>query len=178
MCPGVPVSACATMRPRASNSAYARSPATRTTGLKAVRCMALARSVTALRSEDHISSTSMAFMVGTLPNSLVTPGDDALKGIERCGPARGDDDRRLGLFDQRGPGDARVGLQRCTAQHLNDLVRLPQVHDPRGPGGVARARRTRRIRRHRHRARRADAPGDHLGLDVGLAGAEAPPRLA
>ena len=46
--PGVPVTACATMRPLASNIAVARSPASRTTGLKAMRCSARACSLTTL----------------------------------------------------------------------------------------------------------------------------------
>ncbi len=46
MCPGVPVTAWATMRALRSNTALARSPASRTIGLKAARCSALACSLT------------------------------------------------------------------------------------------------------------------------------------
>ncbi len=40
MCPGVPVTAWATIRPRRSKTALARSPASRTIGEKAARCSA------------------------------------------------------------------------------------------------------------------------------------------
>ena len=56
MWPGVPVTAWATMRPRRSNSALARSPASRTIGLNAERCRALACSLTVVieRSPQHL----------------------------------------------------------------------------------------------------------------------------
>ena len=66
MWPGVPVTACATMRPLRSNSALARSPASRTIGLKAMRCSALACSLTMLIRLLQTISSSM-------PSMSVTP---------------------------------------------------------------------------------------------------------
>src|SRR5665213_4578950 len=50
------------MRASASNNAVARSPASRTTGLKAMRCSALACSLTMLIRLPHIISRSMPSM--------------------------------------------------------------------------------------------------------------------
>ena len=59
MCPGVPVTAWATMRARRSNTALARSPASRTIGLKAARWSALACSLTVAMRLCHSTSSSM-----------------------------------------------------------------------------------------------------------------------
>ena len=59
MWPGVPVTAWATMRARRSNTALARSPASRTMGLKAARCKALACSLTVAIRLCHSTSSSM-----------------------------------------------------------------------------------------------------------------------
>ena len=58
MWPGVPVTAWATIRPRRSNTALARSPASRTIGLKADRCSARACSFTVEINDCHRISNS------------------------------------------------------------------------------------------------------------------------
>src|SRR5580704_1189885 len=94
--PGVPVTACATMRPRRSNSALARSPASRTTGLKAMRCKALACSLTMLMRLLQTISSSM-------PSMSATPrGHDATGGMDICAPAGKDDDGGFALLDDCG----------------------------------------------------------------------------
>ena len=65
MWPGVPVTAWATMRPRRSNTAFARSPASRTIGLNAARCSARACSLTVeIRLCHRISSSTGSNVCG------------------------------------------------------------------------------------------------------------------
>ena len=100
MWPGVPVLACATMRPRRSNSAQARSPASRTTGLKAMRCNALARSVTMPIRLDHRISSSTPSIASSLPRK------DTADLVDRRRPVRRNHRRGLALLDDRRPLDA------------------------------------------------------------------------
>ena len=53
MCPGVPVTAWASMRPRASNTDAERSPDSRTIGVNEVRCRAAACSFATVTSRLH-----------------------------------------------------------------------------------------------------------------------------
>src|SRR5215204_4230261 len=95
MWPGVPVLACATMRPRRSNRAQARSPASRTTGLKAMRCNALARSVTMpIRLDHRISSSTPSI-------ALFLPRKDTADLVNRRSPVWWNHRRGLALFDDR-----------------------------------------------------------------------------
>src|ERR1700719_4639170 len=107
MWPGVPVLAWATMRPRASNNPLARSPASRTIGLKAIRCSALACSLTMLiRFDQRISSV--------MPSISYPPlGDDAANSVYFRVPAWEQHDRRFAFFDDRGPRDGLAGGQAC-----------------------------------------------------------------
>src|ERR1700730_1423213 len=93
MWPGVPVTACATMRPRRSNRALARSPASRTTGLKAMRCRALACSLTMLMRLLQTISSSMPSM------SALLRGHDATGGVDVRAPAGKNDDGGFALLD-------------------------------------------------------------------------------
>src|ERR1700761_4510283 len=117
MWPGVPVLAWATMRPRASNRPLARSPASRTIGLKAMRCSALACSETMLiRFDQRISSV--------IPSTSDTPfGDDAAQGIDLGDPFWRDHDRRFALLDDR---RTRQGLAGGKARAVIDR-RRPQL---------------------------------------------------
>src|SRR4029079_11880803 len=99
MCPGVPVLACATMRPRRSNSAQARSPASRTMGLKAMRWRALERSVTMpMRLDQRISSSTPSI-------GLSLRGDDAAEAVDDGDPAGRQGGGGLALLDDRRAGD-------------------------------------------------------------------------
>src|SRR5437667_38064 len=53
MCPGVPVTAWASIRPRTSNTAADKSPESRTMGVKEVRCSAAACSLVTVISRVH-----------------------------------------------------------------------------------------------------------------------------
>src|SRR3954464_3834517 len=122
MWPGVPVLACATMRPRRSNNAHARSPASRTTGLKAMRCNALARSVTMPIRLDHRISSSTPSIALSLPRK------DTADLVDRRRPVRRNDRRGLALLDDRRPLDALAGSERMTIvdRHLKPVA--PGVH--------------------------------------------------
>src|SRR6478672_3291217 len=100
MWPGVPVLACATIRPRRSNNAHARSPASRTTGLKAIRCNALARSVTMPIRLDHRISSSTPSIASALLRK------DTADLVDRRRPARRNDGGSLALLDDRRALDA------------------------------------------------------------------------
>ncbi len=110
MWPGVPVLACATMRPRASNRPLARSPASRTIGEKAIRCSALACSLTMpIRFDQRISSSIPSISVAPIsvaPTSvalrLVHPrGGDAADIVHHRAPTWRQHDGRLALLDHR-----------------------------------------------------------------------------
>src|SRR5579863_9430848 len=108
MCPGVPVMACATMRASASNSAVARSPASRTTGLKAMRCSALACSLTMLIRLPHMISRSMPSM-SDLP--ILSLGLEAAVRVYAQTPTAEHEDGRLALLDDDRPVDVLIERQ-------------------------------------------------------------------
>ncbi len=127
--PGVPVLACATMRPRRSNSAQARSPASRTTGLKAMRCSALARSVTMPIRLDHRISSST-------PSIRLIPS--AQRYSRSCRPSRSSL-AECTVVVSRSSTIGRAGQrlarrQRAAIIDRNGKPVAPGVHRPRGLG--------------------------------------------
>ena len=109
MWPGVPVTAWATMRARRSNTALARSPASRTIGLKAARCSALACSLTvAIRlCQQHLEldrdrtrrrSTTLDRSAALAPRGSTTSEPSSPTSD---GPAGPDHRGRLALLDDR-----------------------------------------------------------------------------
>ncbi len=125
MWPGVPVLACATMRPRRSNSAQARSPASRTIGLKAMRCSALARSVTMpirLRPEDfELDAVHCAHPFRAKMQPI-------LSTVAR--PARRDHGGGLALLDDRRALDALAGGERCCDRRPARIARRSRHAPP------------------------------------------------
>src|SRR5580704_11403777 len=109
MWPGVPVMACATMRASASNSAVARSPASRTTGLKAMRCSARACSLTVLIRLPHMIPRSMP-STSDLP--MLSLGLEATVRMHAQAPAAEHEDRSLALLDDDRALDALIARQR------------------------------------------------------------------
>src|SRR5580700_36804 len=138
MWPGVPVLAWATIRPRASKRPLARSPASRTIGLNAMRCRALACSLTIpIRLDQRISSS--------IPStSGPPPRDDAARVVDQGVPTSRQDDRRLTFFDQR---RAAQGLSAAEAGACVDLRRAGV--GPERDDDLAQRRRVRLGRRPR-----------------------------
>src|SRR5579872_4250605 len=105
MWPGVPVLAWATIRPRASNRPLARSPASRTIGEKAIRCSALACSLTIpIRFDQRISSSIPSISIAPISVAfgLVRPGGgDAADIVHHRAPTWRQDDSGLALLDHR-----------------------------------------------------------------------------
>src|SRR5882724_7071816 len=122
MWPGVPVLACATMRPRLSNNAHAKSPASRTTGLKAMRCNALARSVTMPIRLDHRISSSTPSIALSLPRK------DTADLVDRRRPVRWYHRGGLAFFDDRWSLNAlaRGNLVSIVDRHAKPVA--PCVH--------------------------------------------------
>src|SRR6187200_1025353 len=96
MWPGVPVTAWATMRPRRSNTALARSPASRTIGENAARCKARACSFTVAISDCHRTSSSMESNVVVISLPLRDQARVWRHGDRPTGP---DDRRRFSFLD-------------------------------------------------------------------------------
>src|SRR5258708_36526843 len=124
MWPGVPVLACATIRPRRSNSAHARSPASRTTGLKAIRCNALARSVTIPIRLDRRISSSTPYIVSFLPYK------DAADRVDRPCPIRRYDCRGFTLLDDHRSLDTLPGREHATIVDGSQQAIAPDVNFP------------------------------------------------
>src|ERR1700676_3234438 len=98
MWPGVPVLAWATIRPRASNRPLARSPASRTIREKAIRCSALACSLTMpIRFDQRISSSMPSISV--TPRLVRPGGGDAADIVHHRAPAWRQHDGGLALLD-------------------------------------------------------------------------------
>src|SRR3981081_2979235 len=152
MWPGVPVLACATMRPRRSNSAQARSPASRTTGLKAMRCRALARSSTMpIRLDQRISSSTPS-----MGSALLC--DDAADLVDRGRPAWWNGGGGLALLDDRGAGDGLPGRKRPAVIDRRLGALGPGVNGPRRPGAAGRVGQHGRPIERGERAAGAGAP--------------------
>src|SRR5579863_9431216 len=102
------------MRASASNSAVARSPASRTTGLKAMRCRALACSLTMLTRLPHMISRSMPSM------SHLPMGSFRLEAAVRVhadSPAAEHEDGGLALLDDDRAFDALIARQHRALVH-------------------------------------------------------------
>ena len=110
MWPGVPVTAWATIRPRRSNTALARSPASRTIGENAARWSARACSLTVAMRLCHSTSSSIGSNV--IGAHL---GDQRAVGRQLRRPARPDHDGRLALLDDRRAGDPLADAESLAA---------------------------------------------------------------
>src|SRR5687767_1643911 len=82
MWPGVPVTAWASMRPRASNTPAARSPDSRTMVLKAVRCSACAGSSTTAIRRLHMICLSIRLALIRL-SILILPNRFGWRSVRR-----------------------------------------------------------------------------------------------
>src|SRR3954468_23116290 len=104
--PGVPVTACASIRPLRSNTPAERSPHSRTIGLKAVRSSTCACSSTTAISRCHMICRSIrlvpfvSLMSGRLPFH-----DDAAGTVDMRVKTVGDEGRGFVLGDHGGAGD-------------------------------------------------------------------------
>ena len=180
MCPGVPVTAWATIRPRRSNTALARSPASRTIGENAARCSARACSLTVAMRLCHSTSSSIASNVRCVPSScrhrairLGDPsfGDERSVGGTVATQPGTDDGGGLALLDDRRTddplADAEVGCAGTRA------CRRARRRGRSGPGGVLSgvavpvADRRRAARPGRRVGERRQPPRDRLDADVG-----------
>src|ERR1700676_4102328 len=102
MCPGVPVTACASMRPSASNTPAARSPDSRTMVEKAVRCRVCAcSSTTAIRRLHMICLSIRPSVFGLSIFKL-------LRRLRRAGPL--------------GPQPINLPCRCCRDQFLSQVV--------------------------------------------------------
>src|SRR5580658_1183418 len=130
MWPGVPVMACATMRASASNNAVARSPASRTTGLKAMRCSALACSLTMLIRLPHMISRSMPSTshLPILTFCLETP-----VRMHADAPSAEYEDSGLSLLDDHRTDDALIARQRRALIDRNRHDSILEVDIAPGP---------------------------------------------
>ena len=164
MWPGVPVTAWATMRPRRSNTALARSPASRTIGLNAARWSARACSLTvAIRLCQQISSSigsNVRVMTRLLRRADAAGGDDAAVGADLDVPAGSDHRGRLAFFDDGRPVEPAAGAEVDCAVHRRvdgDAIARPNttgrvangVGDGVSAGDRGRGRPGRRRRRRR-----------------------------
>src|SRR6187455_1189459 len=156
MWPGVPVLACATMRPRRSNSAQAKSPASRTTGLKAIRCNALARSVTMpIRLDHRISSSTPSI-------ALSLPCKDTADLIDRRRPARGNHRGSLALLDDSRSLDALTRGKRVSIVNGHAKPVAPGMHLPRTLRLAGRRRHVHRPVKRDDGAARGHTPRDQF----------------
>src|SRR5215813_4350695 len=160
MWPGVPVLACATMRPRRSNSAHARSPASRTTGLNAIRCKALARSVTMpIRLDHRISSSTPSI-------ALFPPREDAADRVDHRRPVRRYDGRGFTLFDDRRSLDTLPGRQHATIVDGSQQAIAPGVNFPPALRRAGCRRQCRRLSERNEGTTRRHPPRHHLDRDM------------
>src|SRR4051794_40057527 len=103
--PGVPVTACASMRPLRSNTPAERSPHSRTIGLKAVRSSTWACSSTTAMSRCHMICRSIRLVCEELMSGRLPFHDDAAGTIDMRVKTVGDEGRGLVLRDHGGASD-------------------------------------------------------------------------
>src|SRR4051795_6169224 len=104
--PGVPVTACASMRPLRSNTPAERSPHSRTIGLKAVRSSTWACSSTTAIKRCHMICRSIRLVAcDWLISGCLPFHDDAAGPIDVRIEAVGDEGRCLVLGDDSRTGD-------------------------------------------------------------------------
>src|SRR5215210_478842 len=123
MCPGVPVSDCAIIWPRVSNTPQARSCDSRTTVLKAVRISAACCSLATERSRfQRTSSVTGSRVVSVTVSDWSVSAVSAVMGsfdlhgevslvIDRHRRAGADDGGRFALLDDGGPSERRARAQ-------------------------------------------------------------------
>src|SRR3954470_12243801 len=164
--PGVPVTACASMRAYKSNTPAERSPHSRTIGLKAVRSSTWACSSTTAISRCHMICRSIRLVAWDwLISGRLPFHDDAAGTIDMRVEAVGDEGRGLVLGDHGRAGDGGPGGHLLAAIE-RDLDEVPgaaviELAVPCGLAGrLARDRRDRsriaRLGRDQHR------PAQHL----------------
>src|SRR5262245_11171179 len=159
--PGVPVLACATMRPRRSNNAHAKWPASRTTGLKAMRCSALARSVTMPMRLDHRISSS------TPSIALSLPSKDTADLIDHRRPAWWNHRGSLALLDDRRSLDALACGQRVSIVNGHAKPVAPGMYLPRDLRRPGCCRQVHRPAIRDDGAARSHTPRDEFDGDMG-----------
>src|SRR3954471_15218162 len=161
MWPGVPVLACATMRPRRSNNAQAKSPASRTTGLKAIRCNALARSVTMPIRLDHRISSSTPSIALSLSH------EDTADLVDSRRPLWGNDRGGLAFLDDRRSLDALTRCKRASIVDRHAKPVTPCMHLPRALRLAGFGRQGHRPVERNDGAPRGHPPSDQFDGDMG-----------
>ena len=170
MWPGVPVTAWATMRARRSNTALARSPASRTIGLKAARWSALACSLTVAMRLCHSTSSSMGSnaVLTTRAAPAPCPAGRHERAVvaDHDGPSRTDHRGRLALLDDRRSVEAGARAEGLAAVD-RDAVGVRAAAEACRPVAVGRRRRC---------PRRAAGPARRERWWRRRTGATSPPR--
>src|SRR5712675_2655215 len=164
MWPGVPVMACATIRASVSNSAVARSPASRTIGLKAMRCSAFACSLTMLIRLPHMISSSMP----SIPLAPLASArrDEAAVRMHRDRPARQHVDGGLALLDEHRSRNPLVAGERVAIVDVHRHVPAPEMHLSAGSGPARLAVQGHADGAIRRTAMSRGTPADDLHVDV------------
>src|SRR5215470_10996905 len=122
MCPGVPVTAWATMRPRRSKTPAERSPDSRTMDVNDERMSAAACSLTVATSRLQRMSRVIWSMGAPRPPGLADRRHlhDHVRGVVDPNPrGRVDHDRGLSLLDDRRPLEHGAGAQRVAVVYRN-----------------------------------------------------------
>src|SRR5919198_1554513 len=168
MWPAVPVRACATISPWASNTAAERSPTSRTMGVNEVRIRAAACSLaTATSRLQRISSVTGSSAAGLRLATADLQKNVAVSVSPRAA-ARTHDQRRLPLLDDGGPSHLLLWPQPVAVVDggLHEAT-VPGVPDP-PPSLRCRAgcRRGGRVKPG-FGARHTQSPGHHRHLDPG-----------
>src|SRR5579875_1612756 len=167
MWPAVPVTAWASMFPRASNTAAERSPTSRTMGVKEVRMRAAACSLaTAISRLQRISRVTGSRGEPRAGSGAAIELHHQVALAVDPGPAPGTDHcRRLALLDHGWPLDHVAGLEPVAVEHagLDEAASLLRPASPpalEGRSGERRSRRSHRV------ARPADPepPGENPGI--------------
>ena len=124
ICPGVPLSDCAIIRPLVSNKPQAKSWLSRTIVLKAVRmsvsCCSLATDMKRFQITSSVTGSIALFSIAQLH-------DNVQSIIHPRMPAPADDQRRFALLDNRRSGELHARLERIAIvdQGFNDNLHAP-----------------------------------------------------
>src|SRR6478752_7138997 len=144
------------MLPRRSNNSQAISPSSRTTGLKAMRCKALARSVTMPIRLDHRISSSTPSIASPLPRK------DTADLVDRRRPVRRNHCGGLALLDDRGALDVLARGKRVTVKDGHAKPVVPRVYFPRALRPTGRRGQIHRPVERDDGAARGHPPSDQL----------------
>src|SRR5215510_4772312 len=169
--PGVPVTACASIRPWLSKMPAERSPASRTIAEKAVRSKVCACSSTTAIRRFHMICSSMSLGSLRIAWSSVELRPrrqyQRATGIDADIEARRNIGRGAVLNDQRRPFDPRTGRQQAAIEHGHGLGMAQARIDYRA-AGRRRRWRTRCDRRQTRRPQACRRRQHHKAHDLDL----------